>query len=127
MDVGVEKWEHPQPTGFKSKSSEAKTEVVKVKGVLRDAQEMFKKAQGVQKKAREDVKRGKESAKEPGIRDQIKALNNHAEPDQPHPHLTQLSKGKKMNTYKVSKANCKTQMKCNDCMGIYGFGSDDIF
>ena len=68
-DVGVEKWEHPQPTGFKSKSSEAKTEVVKVKGVLRDAQEMFKKAQGVQKKVREDVKRGKESAKEPGIRD----------------------------------------------------------
>ena len=32
-----------------------------------------------------------------------------------------------MNTYEVSKTNCKTQMKCNDCMGIYGFGSDDIF
>ena len=78
--------------------SEAKTEVAKVKKVLRDAQEMFKKAQGVQKKAREDVKRGKESAKEPGIRDQIKVLNNNAEPDQPHPRLTQLSNGKKMNT-----------------------------
>ena len=102
-------------------------EVAKAKEVLRDAQETFKKAQGVQKKVREDVKRGKESAKEPGIHDQIKVLNNNAEPDQPHPHLTQLSKGKKMNTYEVLKANCKTQTKCNDCMGIYGFGSDDIF
>ena len=88
---------------------------------------MFKKAQGVQKKAREDVKRGKESAKEPGIRDRIKALNNNAEPDQLRPRLTQLSKGKKMNTYEVSKANRKTQTKRNDGMGIYGFGSDDIF
>ena len=74
----------------------------------------------------EDVKRGKESAKGPGIRDQIKALNNNAKPNQPHPHLTQLSKGKKMNTYKDSKASRKTQTKCNDCMGIYSFGSDDI-
>ena len=32
-----------------------------------------------------------------------------------------------MNTYEVPKANRKTQMKCNNCMGIYGFGSDDIF
>ena len=32
-----------------------------------------------------------------------------------------------MNTYEVSKANCKTQMKRNDGMGIYSFGSDDIF
>ena len=32
-----------------------------------------------------------------------------------------------MNTYEVSKANCKTQTKCNNGMGIYGFGSDDIF
>ena len=72
-------------------------------------------------------RQGKESAKEPGIHDRIKTLNNNAEPDQPHPHLTQLSKGKKMNTYEVLKANRKTQTKRNDCMGIYGFRSDDIF
>ena len=46
-DVGVEKQEHPQPTGSKSKLSEAKMEVAKAKEVLRDAQEMVKKAQGV--------------------------------------------------------------------------------
>ena len=73
------------------------------------------------------MKRGKESTKEPGIHDRIKALNSNAEPDQLHPHLTQLSKGKKMNTYEVSKANHKAQTKCKDCMGIYSFGSDDIF
>ena len=102
-------------------------EVAKAKEVLRDAQEMFKKAQGVQKEVREDVKRVKENAKEPGIHDQIKGVNNDAESDQPHPCLTQLSKGKKMNTYQVLKANHKTQMKHNDCMGIYSFRSDDIF
>ena len=69
---------------------------MKVKEVLKDAQEAFRKAQEAQKKAREDVRRVKENAKELSVCNCIKALNK-VEAGQSH--LGQMSKGSKITTH----------------------------
>ena len=61
-DIDVESQKLPQPSMSKSKSSKPKTEAAKAKEALRDVQEAFKKA-------REEVRRVKESTKEPGVHD----------------------------------------------------------
>ena len=50
-----------------------------MKKALKDAQEAVKKAQEVQKKAQEEATRVKESMKELGMHEHIKALNNDIE------------------------------------------------
>ena len=124
-DVDVENQKLPQPSMSKSKSSEPKTEAAKAKEALRDAQEAFKKA-------REEVRRVKENVKEPGVRNQIKALNKevNAEPGQLHPtHLSQLLKGKIIRTYQVKgQATLKVNRKERiDNVDIFNFGTDDDY
>ena len=67
-----------------------------MKEALKDAQEAFRKAQEDQKTASGDVRRVKENAKDPSIRNHIKALN---EVEAGQPHLGQMSKGSKITTH----------------------------
>ena len=79
-----------QPTQSKSKSSKPKANEMKVKEVLKDAQEDFRKAQEAQKKVREDMRRVKENAKESSVCNHIKTLN---EVEAGQLCLSQISKG----------------------------------
>ena len=87
----------PQPMQSKSKSTKPKSDEMKLKEALKDAQEAFRKAQEAQKKVREDVRRVKENAKELSVCNCIKALNNKVEACQSH--LSQMSKGSKIPTH----------------------------
>ena len=124
-DIDVESQKLPQPSTSKSKSSKPKTEAVKVKEALRDAQEAFKKA-------REEVRRVKENVKEPGVHDRIKVLKKeaNAKPGQLHPTcLSQLLKGKIIRTYQVKgqatlKLNHKERINNVD---IFNFRTDDDY
>ena len=95
----------------------------------------MKKAQEVQKKAREEAKRLKESTREPGVRDRIKAANNGESAEdrslQP-PGFIHLSNSSKSSTHHngdiaLSKSKLKSNAKGdeNPYEGTFDFGSDN--
>ena len=78
-DRDVEMQELPHPTMWNSKWSETEMEVAEVKDILRNSQEALKNAQEVQKREREEERRVQELLKQPGLCEQIKALNKETD------------------------------------------------
>lgn len=128
---------HPlQSKPIKPKATKPKSEVAMAKERLKEAQEAVQKVQEDQKKANAEAKKLKESMKEPGLHDRIKAINtgaNAESSEQPHPlRLSQLLQGKKSNTH-TDKGGAahkpaqqpKVNKKPDPFEDIHDFGSDD--
>ena len=117
----------------KPKPPKPKSEVAKVKEVLKNSQDTIKKAQEEQKKAQEVVRKVKECVRELGVHDQIRAINNKVitEPEEQHPpHLSQTSRGAKSSTHFAKKKTStkpdrKSSTKSHALWSIYDFGTDD--
>ena len=74
----------------------------------------MKKAQEDQKKAQEAVRIVKEYVREPGVRDQIRAVNDEVivDPEKQHPpHLSQTSRGTKSSTHHAKKKLSQSPIK----------------
>ena len=66
----------PQLKSLKPKAPKAKSELLMVKEVLKNAQDEVKRAQEVQMRAWEEMKKLKKRGREPGVHDCIKVVND---------------------------------------------------